>query len=90
MDLTELQAERDAAAEAVGAFEAEWAPVDAEWRDKRRAVNLAYQEAEARLQAAIASDADEQTLTTEDVATLDQVITPEGVAAGAAAGEVGG
>lgn len=79
MELLELQAAHDAAADAIGAFEAEWAAVDAEWSEKRREVNDAYRAAFAELEAAKAAEASE----------VPQVIEPDGVASDAATGQVG-
>lgn len=56
--LADLQRNHDERAEAIGAFEAEWAAVDAEWHDKRVAVNTAYKEAAAALEAERVAQAD--------------------------------
>lgn len=58
MGLDELQAEHDAAADAVAAFEQEWGAVDAEWREKRRQVNDRYRAAAAALEAEHVANAD--------------------------------
>lgn len=79
MDLSELQAAHDRAAEAIGTFEAEWAAVDAEWSQKRRDVNDAYKAAFAELEAAKVQGA----------AGVPQVIEPDGVVADAVNGTVG-
>lgn len=77
-DISELQTAHDQAAEAIGTFEAEWAAVSDEWDARRRAVNDAYREADAALQAA----------RREETQALEQIITPEGVTSGDT-GEVG-
>jgi len=57
VELAELQAQHDAAAEAIGAFEAEYAVVETEWKAKRVAVNDAYRKADAALQSALGGPA---------------------------------
>lgn len=79
MDLSELQVAHDSAAEAIGAFEADWASVETEWSEKRRAVNDAYREAFAALEAA----------KREESTAAAQSIEPEGVVSDATSGQVG-
>lgn len=50
-DLAQLQADHDEKAAAIGVFESEYAVADAEWKARRIAVNTAYRDADAALQA---------------------------------------
>lgn len=55
---SDLQVAHDAAAEAIGAFETEWAQIEAEWDAKRREVNDLYRSAAAALEADRVAQAD--------------------------------
>lgn len=57
-EVDDLQVEHDAAAEAIGVFEADWAVVQAEWTEKRRAVNDRYRAAARALEDRAVAAAD--------------------------------
>lgn len=56
--LADLQRVHDECASAIGEFEAGWAAVEAEWQDKRVAVNDAYKAAAVALEAERVSQLD--------------------------------
>lgn len=89
MDLNELQAAHDAAADAITQFETDYTISAAEWKARRKAVNDAYREADAALQVVLAQAARLSAARNTLEAAGAQVIMPNGLGTESPAPEIG-